>query len=646
MREFAEQEIVIPDGPYRGRRFQCDRQPFNRLWFEAVDCGRWKRHVATGPSQSSKTLVCYIIPTLYHLFEHKETVIAGVPDMNMAADKYRKDLLPAIAASRFADQLPTRGGGSRGGDVETIDFKNGATLKWMSGGGSDKRRAGYTARVVVITETDAMDAPGEASREADKITQIEARTRAYGDRARVYMECTLSIEEGRTNRELEAGTNSRLALPCPHCRAVVSPEREHVRGWEDAATLIEARRLARWHCPECGKVWTESDRRKANEGAVLVHRGQTVRRLRSGRLVIEGQEPETDTLGFRWSAVNNAFLSAGDIGADLWKAARDPDEENAERFLSQFVFATPYRPPKLTLTPLDAGSLTRRVSKLVKGMIPRDAIRLTVGVDIGKFIAHYVVIAWRENASSHIVDYGRFEVPSSQFGEERAIVLALRTFREELCDPGWAVEGMGETRRPDQVWIDAGWNGDSVKAFCIQAVEPELSPLQRFRPYIGFGAGQTRKGIYRRPSRTGRVIRHIGEDYHLVLLPRERWPIVEVNADVWKTFVHERLACPTDAPGAMTVFNAPSQEHIQFSKHLTAERRTQEFQPGKGTVIKWVCMRHNNHWFDACYAASAAAHLAGVRLIEDKRPAPAALEPQRGVQLKTPDGRPFVATER
>lgn len=52
----------------------------------------------------------------------------------------------------------------------------------MSGGG-DKSRAGFTSRVVVITEVDGMDQPGASSRESDKVTQLEARTRAYGSLA-------------------------------------------------------------------------------------------------------------------------------------------------------------------------------------------------------------------------------------------------------------------------------------------------------------------------------------------------------------------------------------------------------------------------------------------------------------------------------
>ena len=74
MRAFAEEEIVIPGGPFAGRRFRCERQPYTRLWFDAVDSGIWPRCVATGPTQSGKTLSCFTIPLLYHLFEIGETV--------------------------------------------------------------------------------------------------------------------------------------------------------------------------------------------------------------------------------------------------------------------------------------------------------------------------------------------------------------------------------------------------------------------------------------------------------------------------------------------------------------------------------------------------------------------------------------------
>src|SRR4051812_9443250 len=71
-RQFAEQELILPEGPFEGRRFKCARQPFAGLWLDAVDgtlayqpSQRFTRIVTTGPSQSGKTLIATIVPLLY-----------------------------------------------------------------------------------------------------------------------------------------------------------------------------------------------------------------------------------------------------------------------------------------------------------------------------------------------------------------------------------------------------------------------------------------------------------------------------------------------------------------------------------------------------------------------------------------------------
>jgi phage terminase large subunit GpA-like protein len=136
-------------------------------------------------------------------------------------------------------------------------------MRFMTAGGGDKQRAGYTSRVLGITETDGMDESGSESREADKIEQLEGRTLAYGSAKRIYLECTLSIETGRINQEITNGTNSRIARPCPYCGQYVSPEREHLVGWAEAESELEAADKAHWICPECVHPWTEEDRHEA-----------------------------------------------------------------------------------------------------------------------------------------------------------------------------------------------------------------------------------------------------------------------------------------------------------------------------------------------------------------------------------------------
>jgi len=604
LRAFAEEEIVIPDGPYVGRRFQCKTQPYTGLWFNAVDSHQWSRFVASGPTQSGKTLACFVIPLLYHLFELDETVICGLPDMDMAGDKWREDILPAIEQSRYRELMPAHGGGSRGGRVESIQFRNGATLKFMSGGGGDKSRAGFTSRVVVITETDGMDQPGGGSRESDKITQLEARTRAYGSRKRIYMECTVSTEEGRTWQEYQRGTRSRILLPCRQCGVWVGPERQDLAGWQDAETQAAAGSAGAFVCPACGQLWSAEDRTEANRRGQLVHGDQTIDAQGS----VQGVPPATDTLGFRWSAVNNLFLTPGELAADEWRASRAADEENAEREMRQFVWCLPVEPAQLDQTALAVHELASRTSQIARGFVPPDVQYLTAALDLGKYLAHWLVVAWSPTAVAHVVDYGRLEVASDDLGVEQALLVALREFRQ-MASAGWP-DLDGKRRLPDQVWIDSGYMAPVVYAFCRESGSV-------YRPAVGRGAAQQRVPSYSRPARISATVRHIGEGFHLNYLPTEKLTLCVVDSDYWKTWVHQRLTTPVGQPGALTLFAAPAHEHLAFAHHLTAEKKVEEFVPGKHVVVKWQRVRKQNHWFDALYNACAAGHYAGVRLVDE-----------------------------
>ena len=511
----------------------------------------------------------------------------------------------------------------------------------MSAGGKDKARAAYTARVLVITETDGFDESGTTSREADKITQLEARLESYPlEQRREYLACTVSIEEGRIWREWKEGTASRIMRPCPQCKLFVSPEREHLVGWEDADNELEAGERARWCCPECGEAWTDEERAEANQRSVLLHRGQEIDEAG----VITGDPPVTATLGFRWSAVDNMFWLASDVGRKEWLAARDPDEDNAEKKLRQFTWCLPYIPPLLEITPLDPHKLQRRTQKLSKGILPADTQYLTAAVDLGKWLGHWILIAWRPDGSSHVADYGRLEIPTQEIGnEKRAIMLGLREFRD-LCMTGWALGGV--QRVPDQVWIDCSYQRDVVYLFCRESNVGTPAGADRFRPAMGRGTSQQRHQWYNRPKSTGALVKHVGEGYHLSWQKSDRILLVEVDADYWKSWAHHRLASEVGSAGAMTLFAAMPNEHMAISKHLTAERQVEEFIEGKGTVIRWEQTRAGNHWLDCIYNACAAGYLCGVRLLEgDKSVGQNVVGPRR-TRLTTPDGRAFLVTER
>ena len=649
MREFAEQEIVLPTGPDKDTRFTCERQPFTGLLFDAIDSGSWNRIVMLGPRQSGKTMAGFHIPSAFHLFEMRETVVQAIPTMEMSKDKWVQDFRPVLECTRYKDLLPTSGSGSRGGKVESITFRHGPTLKYMSGGGGDKRRAGFNTRVVIVTETDELDESGGTSREADKITQIENCIVSFADNTMIYMECTVTTTKGRTWREYKSSTESRIATPCPHCHHHVTLGRNDLRGWQDAETEEQARRQGHFKCPKCDERWSDADRIASVRAGKLLHRGQTI--TRSGK--IRGKPPETRTLGFRWSAADNLFWTPGYIAAREWRARRDPDEENAEKEMCQFVWALPYEPPEVDMTPLRVDQLQRRTHAAPRGMVPAGVDCLTAYADLGKFLLHWMAIGWQYSGRGFIVDYGRIEIATDDFGVERATMIALQEYRDRML-AGFA-RSDDEPMVPQFAWIDSAWadTRDVVYQFCRGI------PGDRFLPTIGRGETQRRMRKYNRPSKKSHRIIHIGEEYHFALVPAIGLFLVEINSDYWKSWVHERLACPIESPTALTFFAATPNEHMRVCRHITAERQIEEYNPGKGVgpFVRWEQVRRANHWLDTLYNCAAEAHHAGVHLLEEvpppasptappadsAAPASAAPAPPRHTRFGE---RPFLITER
>ena len=137
-----------------------------------------------------------------------------------------------------------------------------------------------------------MDVAGRQSREADKVSQMIARTRAYGNQARIYMECTVSTEASRTWQEYINGSPSHIVMPCPHCNAWVGPEREHLLGWhEKSASQVEARDTGRFSAlrvPRAGRTKNESPPTDPANWFIMVSQSPKALRQKPTRWVFGG----------------------------------------------------------------------------------------------------------------------------------------------------------------------------------------------------------------------------------------------------------------------------------------------------------------------------------------------------------------------
>ncbi len=633
--EFAEQELVLATGPMKGLRFRTDFMPWTLEVLREFDRGLYRRFFASGPVQSGKTLIFFILPILYHLFECGETVIVGVPKVDMAQGIWDERILPAILASRYAELLPRRGAGSKGGKFVAIRFANGAVLRFMGAGGGDAQRSSHTARVIVMTELDKMDEAGENSRETDPVSQIEARSRAYGDLARVFGECTMSTSYGRIFKEVsEFGTDSRIWVPCQKCGEYVTCDRKDFSGWQDAKDLVEARARAHFSCPACHGDWSEADRAAALRRPVIAGRDQVV--TRSGE--VQGAAPATNTWGFRWNAMHNALVSMGDIAESEFRAERSGRPEEAKA-LMQFTWAEPYEEQLTDLSGLTKDIVLAKISAHPRGIVPEGIVKLSLAIDPGLYRCWWVLVGWRADGSGHVVDYGAIEVHQERQPNPLNILPALRAFREDVIKNGWggrlpadgpAVPG----RQPDLVLVDSGYQKDLVYTFVLESGQP------RFLASKGLGTGrdQVNWRAPAAPSDKPNNSKQVGNEWVVVVQPGGI-RLVELHADHWKAVVHEGFAIAAGGPGSLTLFQAQNRDHLSFARQITAERREEEFVPGRGVRVFWNRLWKDNHYLDVTAYARAAADILGIRLIP---PPPRPPQKLQGVGAGGPSNRPSV----
>jgi len=574
--------------------FRHNRHPVSRPWFEALQSRKWVRHALTGPGQNGKSMFGFVIPTCHKLFELGETVFVGIPDMRLAAEKWKVDFLPTIEAS-FRAMLPRKGPGSQGGTIkDSITFTNGARLKFLSAGQGDAGLAGSTTRNLVMTEVDKYDTAGTVSREADPIRQMEARTNAFRDYGRqILMECTVSILEGRIWQEITKGTDSRLYHPCPHCGHWATWERSHLVGWQDTADEFEAADAAKWECPACSGTFGEEERKQMHRQTLLVHRGQEV----TPEGEVTGTEPRTETFGLQWSAFDNPFVRTSRLGQEEWLARRAVNQDSAERAARQFIWAIPYEPPDVDMTQLDPATVAERQHTTKRGEVPADTIGIAVGVDTGKRRLHWSAHAILANSSDVVVEYGEQKTPWETLGVTRALLQALGELKT-YWDAGWRGDA-GLVWKPTQVWIDSGYaeHQAAVYAFC------KASGVKIYRPTKGqgqsvFGGG----GRYTTPREKGELVRYIGRGMHATYQPAHGVLLMSLDADAWKAEFQSRLKMEPTEAGAITLYAvADSTDHADWCAQVAAERQIETLQG-----VKFETLRRANHWLDAGYEATAA----------------------------------------
>jgi phage terminase large subunit GpA-like protein len=603
---FAEQEILIPeDWRYGGQRYSYDIIPFQRTLWDIFESGEYNRFFLEAARQSSKTFP-FLILMMYYLFESRESILVGLPNLDFAETFWVEKLYPLIRASRYSTMMPDTGPGSRGGPPrDYITFKNGATLYFAAEGFSK------SIRVIFFTEIYRMK-EGSRTAEAGTFYQLEQCATAYDMSARIFGECIPTDGTGKIHAEVTGGTDSRVYMQCPYCDEYVPPEREQFTGWQEAPDELTAAQEAGYLCNECNTKWDEHDREYALAHYRIVHNGQTVDK--QGKT--HGDPPRTMTFGLNWPRFQSGMATMKRIAMEEWRAEYGPADTmdtDPQQAIKNYVWGMIYESDIEALPEITKEIVTKKLGRTPRGAAPQQTETLTVFVDVGLYICWYNVWSWWGHMQGRCIDYGSIEVPDT--GHKRtSITRALKQFDAEVLQHGF--RGPDDSAlMHDMCFVDMGFQRDAVYDFIL-----DTDPHQRrYRASQGEGVNEVNSWSKSKASKPKKN-RLIGDHYYV-----DRQPsgilLVHMDADWLKMQIHQGFMAPAGTDGALTMYEAEPREHTSYGKMIAAERQRTEFRGGK-EVIKWIKTSRRNHYLDCAYGCYCAALLCGMS-ITDRAKSPA-----------------------
>ena len=294
---------------------------------------------------------------------------------------------------------------------------------------------------------------------------------------------------------------------------------------------------------------------------------------------------------------------------------------------------------------------TRQIP-LRRGVVPEWAVYRTAMIDVQKKALYYVEMAWAQDCTGHISDYGTWP-------DQRRKYYTLSDIKRTMlmASPGAGMEGalysalnklMDKIESShdidlDRGIIDANWGEttDVVYRVCRERGK------NIWYPSHGQGFRVTKRPFNEGPRKTGDLV---GSNWRIPRIKstprRQRHLLYETN--FWKSFSVERWRVPVGDPGAMTVFKASTHQVLWDQLHA---EYGQAVESNGRTMIEWSAKpNQDNHFFDCVVGNCVAASTLGcvppgaVGVSSQAKRSPA--RPRAEVHMSASDGRSFFVTAR
>ncbi len=398
----------------------------------------------------------------------------------------------------------------------------------------------------------------------------------------------------------QEGTRHHWAWPCLQCGDYFIPRFRDLAP-PPHATPAQARRETVMRCPHCGGVAEYGRHFKAmNERGRFVAPGQTIDQ--DGN--VEGAPPDSSTASYWVSGLASPFVTWGERMETYLRAVVSGEDDKIQTAINAgggecFSHGTRGDVPEWQEV------MDKRVPYALR-TVPRDVIRVTMGVDVQKNSLIYVTRGWGWRGSSWLLDYGQLYGPTSEdevWNELENIMLT-------------PIDGM----MIERAFVDSGFRPN-------KSDEGDEHRVYEFCRRLSWIAYPT-KGHDTQAAPTRQVQIDVNKKGQ-----RARYSIslVHLNSDHWKSFVHSAVRLPV---GAARSFHVPMGDKDQagfiaggitedYARQIVSEARTRN--PANGKAV-WVRRSRENHLLDCESMAAAAAYQLGVQTIPEGAMRPEAAE--------------------
>lgn len=446
---------------------------------------------------------------------------------------------------------------------------------------SASRLANKSIRYGIADEIDKEGYYPGSSKEAHTLDQIDKRFNTYRRNYKFFKISSPTLEDGNIWKALQGSdVKFEYHVKCPLCGVRQLMRFENIK-WDGGSradrAAIKNKHLAWYECDHCGGRWDDDLRNQAVRAGVWMVQGQAL----TMSAYLSRFRPAS--IGFQIQAWLSYFVSLSECAAAFLKGLAEGPLAMQD-FYNGFK-AEPYRPKIRTQE--ESEILAHRID-LPSGVVPRDTVALTCGIDVQKAGFWFMIKAWQKDLSSHRVQYGW--------------VTTWEDINELIFNSRYPVENSKKTMGIWRAAIDTGGGAQGAEDDWSKT-EETYEWIRKNGRNVAFGIkgasrAQVKKVTPRVIDRMRRKNKPIPGGITLYFLDTAQFK----EAFWWR--MGRKFQADDDGPAETQHITMHADMGMDYVRQILAEEKQRDRKTGK---IKWVPVRADNHLLDCEVYSDACA---------------------------------------